>query len=82
MTMLHSVWCGENKEREDGPRIGSFKIFFDYDGALHFDFVTRFTIDSEIQKIIREMIKEIKDENLWIEKFFEQLEKKDETTTK
>lgn len=72
MEFLHSKWCGQDQEREDGPRIGSFKIFFDSDGALHFDFSTRFILNSEEQIIIREMVQEIKEEDMWIQKFFEQ----------
>ena len=78
MGFLHSKWCGQDQDREDGPRIGSFKIFFDFDGALHFDFSTRFILNSEEQIIIREMVQEIKEEDMWIQKFFERLKCKND----
>lgn len=52
LKILHTFWVGNNEERADDVRIGSVDFFFDEDGHLHLDFVSRFSFNDNQRKSI------------------------------
>lgn len=67
--ILRVDWCGDDKEREDGPRIGTIKFYFDTDGAMHLDFVHRCSWSVEKKEILQGILNEIceNEKELWKE---------------
>lgn len=51
---LRASWVGDNKERETNCRIGTMYVYFDKDGAMHMNFISRTNFPKETQtKILK-----------------------------
>ncbi len=54
---LRAFWVGDDKKRETNCRIGTMYVYFNEDGNIHMDFVTRFALPREYREKVLKLLK-------------------------
>jgi len=55
---LRAFWVGDDKQRETNCRIGTMFVYFNKDGNIHMDFVSRFALPKESREKVLKILKQ------------------------